>query len=508
MSNWSSGYNVDVGYTYGFYPELSPNWLNVCAILNGVNPPTGNNLRYLELGCGFGLGLILLAAMYPDYEFLGVDFNPVHIAHGQKVANEAGLTNIRFEEADFVELSKYWPADWDRFNYVAAHGIYTWLDAPVRQALGKTIEYATKPGALVYLSYNTMPGWASTLPLQHLLRCWQKTENWESVTAITDGKDRLKALFDAKVGMTTALPKMSQRLETMETQDPAYLVHEYLHDGWQPIWFDQMVDAMAVSKLNYVGTAALGDTVIEKILPEGQRAVLDEYKNPIMREVMIDVIVNKSFRKDVFSRGATTMWPSMKEKILLDLTFTLLKKPKDGEYKFNLSLGEVSGNAETYGAVGDSLSSGPKTIKQLLEATGNPLNKIIEVMTLLMHGGYVVLYNPIANKKLAKSLNRVIISEAANGAPYKYLVASDVGAVISVKDTDLIMAHENFGNRNVKDPTELAEILLSKLKSFNKGLVKDGEPLLTRDTMLPYAISLADTFLNETSRNWKKLGVF
>ncbi len=481
--------------------------MNASAILNGVNPPVGKNLRYLELGCGFGLGLILLAAMFPDYEFLGVDFNPVHIAHGQKLADYAGLTNIRFEEADFVELAKYWPAEWGRFNYVAAHGIYTWLDVPVRQALVKTIELATKPGALVYLSYNTMPGWASTLPLQYLLRCWQNTENWGSVAAITDGKKRLKALLDAKSGMTTALPKMSKRLEAMESQDPAYLVHEYLHDGWQPIWFDQMVDAMAVAKLNYVGTAALGDDVIYKILPEAQKAILREYKHPIMREMMTDVIVDKSFRKDVFSRGATTMWPSTKDKILLDMAFTLLTKPKESEYKFSLSLGEVSGKADTYGPVADSLSAGPKTIKQLIEVTGIPLNKITEALTLLMHGGYVVLHNPIANKKLAKTLNRVIITEAANGAPYKYLVAADIGAVISVKDTDLIMAHETIGSRNEKNSTELAEILLLKLKSFNKGLVKDGEPLLTRDTMLPYAISLADTFLNETSKKWKKLGI-
>lgn len=508
VSNWSSGYNVDVGYTYGFYPELSPNRLNLVALLNGVTSPTGKNLRYLELGCGFGVGLILLAAMYPDYEFLGVDFNPVHIAHGQKMANDAGLTNIRFEEVDFVELAKYWPAEWGRFNYVAAHGIYTWLAAPVRQAVGKTIEHATKPGALVYLSYNTMPGWASTLPLQHLLRYWQNTENLGSVTAITQGKKRLKALIDAKSGMTTALPKMSQRLESMESQDPAYLVHEYLNEGWQPIWFDQMVGDMAASKLNYVGTAALGDTVIEKILPEAQKAILDEYKNPIMREVMIDVMVNKAFRKDIFSRGATKMWPSMKEKCLLDLTLTILKKPKDGVYKFNISLGEVAGNAETYSAVADSLSTGPKTIKQLVEATGNPLNKISEVMTLLMHGGYVGLKNPIENKKPAKSLNRVIISEAANGAPYKYLVAADIGAVITVGDTDLIMAQEIIVDRNLKNSTDLAELLVLKLTSLNKGLVKDGERLLARDTMLPHAISLADTFLNETSVNWKKLGVF
>ena len=134
MSQWSSGYNVDLGYTYGYYRETSPAWLNYVATIKGVACPEGN-WRYLELGCGQGVGLLIYAAMYPDHEFLGIDFNPVHIAHARALSVDAWLTNVRFEEADFVEVAQDWPADWGQFDYITAHGIYTWLAEPVRAGL-------------------------------------------------------------------------------------------------------------------------------------------------------------------------------------------------------------------------------------------------------------------------------------------------------------------------------------------------------------------------------------
>src|ERR1041385_4891014 len=109
---WSHGYNVSLGYTFGFYRETVPDWLNFAALLNGYRvPDTQGVFRYLDLGCGQGFGLCLLAAIYPKAEFLGVDFNPENVAHGRELARSAGLFNVRFEEADFFDLGERWPTD-------------------------------------------------------------------------------------------------------------------------------------------------------------------------------------------------------------------------------------------------------------------------------------------------------------------------------------------------------------------------------------------------------------
>jgi|GEM_PF-5370897 len=185
--NWGLGYNVDVGYTFGYYREQDPLWLDLCALVHGVRPPSltsEKGLRYLELGCGQGLNLWLLAACRPEIEFVGVDFNPLHIAHAKHLSSAAGLTNVRFIEANFVDLAANWPEELGRFHYVSAHGVLSWISRSVRESLYGCLDNALFPGGLVYFSYNALPGWLSGLPIQHLMRLWQVREALTSLTAI------------------------------------------------------------------------------------------------------------------------------------------------------------------------------------------------------------------------------------------------------------------------------------------------------------------------------------
>ena len=35
MGDWSHGYEVSVGYSYGFFREMAPDWLDFCTRLAG-----------------------------------------------------------------------------------------------------------------------------------------------------------------------------------------------------------------------------------------------------------------------------------------------------------------------------------------------------------------------------------------------------------------------------------------------------------------------------------------
>jgi hypothetical protein len=63
MSDWSHGYDVSVGYSFGFFREMAPDWLDFCSRLAGYEVPerADGKFRYLELGSGQGFGLCLLA---------------------------------------------------------------------------------------------------------------------------------------------------------------------------------------------------------------------------------------------------------------------------------------------------------------------------------------------------------------------------------------------------------------------------------------------------------------
>ena len=72
MNDPSHGYDTSVGYTFGFYREMAPGWLDLCVRSAGREPARcGGAFRYLELGCGQGFGLCLLAAAHgAAYEHL------------------------------------------------------------------------------------------------------------------------------------------------------------------------------------------------------------------------------------------------------------------------------------------------------------------------------------------------------------------------------------------------------------------------------------------------------
>lgn len=169
MTDWQHGYVTDMPYTYGFYRECTPGWLDWVALLRGAEPPNDSR-RVLELGCGQGFGLCVAAAANPEHQFVGVDFNPEHIAHARSLARRTGLTNIAFHEADFIAQAAAETLPWDHCDYLIAHGILSWVNADVRRAIFRLADRTLVPGGLAYFSYNSLPGWLATHPVQHLMR--------------------------------------------------------------------------------------------------------------------------------------------------------------------------------------------------------------------------------------------------------------------------------------------------------------------------------------------------
>lgn len=510
MSDWSSGYNVEAGYTFGYYRELSPAWLDYAATIEGYATPPGQ-WRYLELGCGYGFGLILLASIYPEHEFVGVDFNPQHIAHARRLASSAGLTNVTFEEADFLDLARDWPDTWGQFDYIVAHGIISWLSSTVRKAIFQAIGNASAPGALVYLSYNALPGKLTNHTIQHLLRMWQTSEAIPASLGVTEGLKRLEGLIGANAAMGTALPVLKSQLENIKKQNPNYLIHEYLHDEWHPQWFNEVVAEVSAAKLSFVGSANISDLFIKSIMPADRKQILDQYDDPIVKEVMIDVLINQGFRKDIFVRGREKL-PSIKQAdMLLNMQVMALEIPgQDKDITIQTSLGELTGKAEVYRPILDALSQGHQTIASLLktQAEGEQkLANVLQAVSLMVHAGYVGLYTPAVDDRPAKFLNKAIAASVAEGGAYRNLVCSQSSQVISASETDLIMLHEVLTDPALQDASVLWQRMYQRLQRLGKSLAKDGEVLTDVQAVQTFAANMADTFLTKTLPAWKTSGV-
>src|SRR5215470_16223912 len=168
MTTNSSGYAIDIPYLRDFKPMLAPAWLDHVALVAGVEPPVRRNaFTWCDLGCGQGVTAVLLAATHPNGEFHGIDAMAAHIDHARGLARQAAIPHARFHTTEFAAALDL---ELPQFDYIVAHGVYTWIEPASQDQLRRFIDQRLKPGGLVYLGYNAMPGWARDLAFQRLMR--------------------------------------------------------------------------------------------------------------------------------------------------------------------------------------------------------------------------------------------------------------------------------------------------------------------------------------------------
>src|SRR5262249_32814770 len=136
------------------FAQTHPDHLATLAILFGMTPAPAGECRVLEIGCGDGGNVIPMAFGLPRSRFTGIDLAGSAIARGQKIVDELRLANIRLQQLDLMDLS----ADFGEFDYVIAHGVYSWVPAAVRERLLEIVKIHLAANGIAFISYNAYPG--------------------------------------------------------------------------------------------------------------------------------------------------------------------------------------------------------------------------------------------------------------------------------------------------------------------------------------------------------------
>jgi SAM-dependent methyltransferase len=395
MTAWNGGYVADVEYTEGFYPLQSPSRMALACLLGNVAmdlPRPDDPVQYLELGCGRGLGALLLAASNPAWRVTAVDYSPTHIAIGSALAKTAGLDNIDFVEADLSNLAGSAAARAiPMADFVSMHGVWTWVGPDVRAGIVRLLNEKLRPGGAAHVSYNAMPAWQGALGLQRLIyeggvRTLARSDR-QAIAGLKLAREIKEA--DAVYLNEGTLP--AKLLELTEELMPSYLSHEYMNAHWAPAFHADVAAAMAEAKLDWVASANPLENFPQLMLSEAQRAVFNRYDDPIMRELVKDICVPRQFRQDVYVRGARRIPNVERDARLRRLTLTPIITLGELKTEIEVPAGkaEMGKDLRTMMA---GLMDGPATVEELLALVPGQSNpsELAGVLVGSMQGQIVV----------------------------------------------------------------------------------------------------------------------
>ena len=504
---WNEGYFTDVGYTYGYYRELSPAFQRFCLLIRGYTPPEEGISTHCELGYGQGIAINIHAAVTQG-TFYGTDFNPEHAAHALKIAEKAGNGAMLYDDSFEGLLERNLP----QFDSISLHGIWTWVSRENHKVIVEFLKQKLKPGGIVYNSYNCFPGWSPSYPLRQVFALYDRFSTQKGgVAERIDGALKFaEGLIQSKPAYLSLVPTLESKLKTIMANDRHYLAHEYFNREWNCMYFSDVVDALAAAKVEFACSANPVDLIDEvNLLPEWTD-FLRKIENRIMREQIRDYFVNQQFRKDLFLRGGVRLKAGEQMELLAKIRFVLVRLAKDIPMTVTGTLGEVSLKEDIYKPIIETLAEeayAPKTIAQILGK--NPtldFGKVLQAVIVLTHYGYACpcqdesTISQVRNK--CERLNAELCDRARHSGAITYLASPVVGGGVLV---DRI--YQLFITAIKKGIANAPEYAWINLSNAGEVILKDGKPLEGKEANLQELQAKFKKFSTEDSVILRSVGI-
>lgn len=499
---WSDGYIADAEYTSHYYSELAPPHLDMAALLAGVLPPDREDgrFRYCELGCGNGMSTNILAACHPNAEFVGIDFMPVHIANSRKAAKKAGLENVTFHELSFAEACA---ENLGQFDYIVAHGIYSWISPENRKEMVEFFRRFLAPGGLAYLSYNTYPGWLSVSPVQKVVSEFAKTLKGSSPQRAKKGFEFAADLLAKNALAFQSSPGAKAQIERAPAQQANYLAHEYLNGAWHPLYVTDVMRELAAAKLEYATSATLAENDLRLLVNDEMAAVIRGQTTEELRQLVKDIAINARFRRDIYTRGGRRLSGLDQRQLLTERRVALSTASEAVTYKAEYMGRSFSFDTPTAHALVAALADGPKTLGELTAVCGtqNQLRTALELAVILCISNQAMAVDP--RQDAGQDINRVLSAAAMEDSSCN-AVASGLGAGVLVTQIELALLNAPANFESVEAGVGfLKDFAVRKGRVFNRG----GKPLNDETELNEFLVGEVSTVLKDRLAVFRNFGL-
>jgi SAM-dependent methyltransferase len=326
----------------------------------------------LELGCGDGGNLVPMALGLPDATFVGIDAAPEAIARGAELIDELGMRNATLHAQAIEDFE---PAA-ESFDYVIAHGVYSWVAPAVRDRLLAVCRRALADGGVAYVSYNALPGGRARQALRDMLR-FHTAELTEPAERVAQGRALLRFLLEGLPDEHDFAAVVRRQAEGALDRGDASLLHDDLAEFNEPVYFHELVVHAGRHELQYLAeadffemqTGVLADPVAETL-----RAIED----PIRREQYLDFLKGRMFRQTLLCRAEHELDRTPRPEVVERLAVSTPARARDAP--------DAEGAVTFEGPTGSTLATDHPLVRAALERVADAWPAAVWVRDLIPAG--------------------------------------------------------------------------------------------------------------------------
>ena len=304
---------VDQLYQTRRYPAMShplsdPAVTAVAARLGGLTTAEPRHARVLEIGCASGHNLLPLALRWPKSRWVCIDLAIPAIAEARQVAVEAGIGNAEFHAVDL----RYFDPGEEPFDYIIAHGVFSWVPNDVKLALLDFCRRHLAPAGVATISFNLAAGWAHRQPIIAMVRDLQTATGGDLIATLNLLRDTLDETSPHGAHLRWIIDDMLAKGPDILPFDDFAPVN----DPWR---FDQFVLAAAHAGLRWIGESDPSENLPSVLSDASREALASLAAAPLHAQLAADFAVGRTFRSGVLCRDDAHTRPGLSNHELFDL---------------------------------------------------------------------------------------------------------------------------------------------------------------------------------------------
>lgn len=294
----------ELGYKSMPFPYTTPATLEAYAALVGISAPNPKTARVLELGATYGGNIISQALFNPDATFVGIELSQEQVEKGNEVIANAGLTNVSLVQSDIASIG----SEIGTFDYIIAHGVYSWVDDGVKDALLRLIDEHLAEDGIAYVSYNTYPGWHTMEEVRQLMMFSNRDKTqFNHKEKVLHGKT-IGSIVGSQILKYDNLKERNSKflgaLRSVMQKDEYYVGHDHLEPNNDPVYFYQFNDHLGAHNLAYLCDADLTLSMVRSFDAD-IADTLDKLapNDHVAQEQYLDFMLDTTFRKSIICKA-------------------------------------------------------------------------------------------------------------------------------------------------------------------------------------------------------------